>query len=460
MRIERVDVTRASAARARVARRLDPVRRMGVLALIAGSLLVAALPASAVRQPPKNVPITRRNPPSHANHAASLFRHPERPKILAAAYEEGSQYKFCGFAQSKNGGRSWVAKPLVGDGGMVPMPDGHMNCFSPSVVIDSTGTVYYAFGAAQEPFGWWSSFVTISHDGGKTFSKPVLLNSPAEHEYLPSLAVDQHNGIVYATWSHWGCAVQNVCGHDPSVLLAKSTDGASFSTPTSIAPITDGYIQQPVPVVGPQSELYVGWLQFAAGLHVIKVASSDDHGDTFSSPGVVTMMSPRIRDPYYYYFDLATGSRSGHVYATWWDRPGETFKVFFAASSDGGRTWTAGREIATTDEAHDQVRPGVSVATSGRIDIVYYDVSPDHEQNLYWTFSRDGGETFSEPRRVTKVASRATIGPVPQGSARASFGRRLGVVRSGNDLLATWTDSRRGTDTTGHQDVYFARLRP
>lgn len=51
------------------------------------------------------------------------------------------------------------------------------------------------------------------------------------------------------------------------------------------------------------------------------------------------------------------------------------------------------------------------------------------------------------------MASNATVGPGTAGRATSNLGSHLSLVATDSTLFAAWTDSRRGTLTTGHQDV-------
>lgn len=70
----------------------------------------------------------------------------------------------------------------------------------------------------------------------------------------------------------------------------------------------------------------------------------------------------------------------------------------------------------------------------------------------------DGGGSFAEPTRVTDEASDIRVGPPGRVAQGVSFGDFLGVASLPDATLTSWTDSRRGNEATGKQDVYFAEV--
>ena len=80
--------------------------------------------------------------------------------------------------------------------------------------------------------------------------------------------------------------------------------------------------------------------------------------------------------------------------------------VAYKQSTDGGRTWTEPK-ILSDDNPADMfvsVIPMISVAPNGRVDVAFWDTRSDpgiRGNDVYYTYSNDGGKTWSKNIRVT-----------------------------------------------------------
>jgi hypothetical protein len=88
-------------------------------------------------------------------------------------------------------------------------------------------------------------------------------------------------------------------------------------------------------------------------------------------------------------------------------------RTMFAASHDGGKTWTKAawvHDLIADDSTQrgDQFMPAVSVGPDGTVDLTWMDRRDDPKNHLfdcYYAFSLDGGRTFSAALRVSNVSS-------------------------------------------------------
>jgi hypothetical protein len=94
------------------------------------------------------------------------------------------------------------------------------------------------------------------------------------------------------------------------------------------------------------------------------------------------------------------------VYAVWGDRRTGNSRIFFALSSDKGATWSRSRQIddiPATDSV-DNFMPAVAVNRDGVIGVIWYDRRA-HSDNMGWDVrfaaSADGGKTFTPSVRVS-----------------------------------------------------------
>ena len=407
---------------------------------------------------------------------------------IAVSYYDLSQGKQCSLGLSSDAGRTWSDKVVVGDGGQVPLTGEQVKCYSPKIAYGPSKTLYYVYQTLRAGRGTPRQvLIAASHDDGATFGPPVLLDpTTAGFVYQQvAVAVDQVSGRAYAAWT-------NFTDRTRRVMVASSSDqGRTFSTPVQITAQTQTDApDEPVLVVDPDHTLHVGWRDFVTPIQSPKtlqtpasvfkyVAASHDHGQTFGAASVaLSNLDPGCgvcQRPVGYAADnvsadLARGTLPGQLFAVGWGAPGGVLtsnrRLVFSASQNGGASWKAEKTvgIAAGHEGDDQARPSLTVTTSGRIEIVYQDFPTiaGGVQSIFEIHSDDAGSTFSAPRQLNSAPSDIRIGPPSfstlGGFNTASFGAHLAVASSGGQVFTAWTDSRRGTQDTGKQDVFFAAL--
>jgi hypothetical protein len=157
---------------------------------------------------------------------------------------------------------------------------------------------------------------------------------------------------------------------------------------------------------------------------------------------------------------------AGRLYAAWYDGRNGDWDVFLRQSGDGGRSW--GPPVRLDDDAiHDgrhQYLPRLAVAPGGRIDAVFYDRRGNAENrgnDVYYTYSTDGGATFSRNVRITTVDSDSRIGPryqVPSSAGLNEIGSRIALLSAGSKALVAWTDTRNTARGFPAQDIFSAAV--
>lgn len=226
----------------------------------------AAFTTSAA--PPVNVRVAL--PDGRDDQQPSLAVDPRNTKVLALAYQslsQGGSERSCGFAASTDGGTHWSSSILYGPGGRSAVPNGSAACWNPSAVYGADGTLYYCFQTSVLPGNPYSRvLVTSSRDGGASFGVPADVDAGAPlfpgqragGDWWPSLALDEHRGTVYITWS------QFTAGLDSSrILLAASTDaGHTFLAPAVVSPPEQLDVTGSVVAVSGDGDVYVTWTDY------------------------------------------------------------------------------------------------------------------------------------------------------------------------------------------------------
>lgn len=230
----------------------------------------------------------------------------------------------------------------------------------PTIAVSAEGTVYVGWTARDQSAEHATTlYLSTSRDGGRSFEPPSKVNDdpkPCDHG-MHSLAVSG-DGRVHVAWlderdierkeadpaqapSHMHTESNRV------VYVASSSDGGRTFTPNlrvagEVCPCCKTSL-----VVGDDGRVYVAWRQVLPGnFRHIAVASSNDGGQTYSTPVVVSddrweLPGCPVSGP-----ALAAGA-DGSLRVLWYTageagRPG----LYWSESDDGGRTFSPRRVLA------------------------------------------------------------------------------------------------------------------
>jgi hypothetical protein len=142
-------------------------------------------------------------------------------------------------------------------------------------------------------------------------------------------------------------------------------------------------------------------------------------------------------------------------------------EVYFRASGDGGRTWTDKKLLNDDPKGRaNQIDPGIAVSPDGRIDVAWYDgrlnpgpLAQRTETGLndvYLTYSMDGGATFAPNIRVSDRSADRSIGVWAN-----NVDQRLnvGITSFTEATYVAWSDTRNANREFQPEDVYAASVR-
>jgi hypothetical protein len=140
-----------------------------------------------------------------------------------------------------------------------------------------------------------------------------------------------------------------------------------------------------------------------------------------------------------------------NVYTVWHDdrRSGGRNQVFFNASRAGGTSWLVEQQLSA-DTSGQTVAEAPDIACAGDSVYVVWEDDRDSDighKSIYFAYSADGGDTWSENQRITDD---------PEGDFDA-LGPRIAVdydpaISLDQELSIVWYDDRRGA-----YDIYFTR---
>jgi hypothetical protein len=342
-------------------------------------------------------------------------------------------------------------------------PNGPIDALSMRTA-DLGTTVETSLVEKAEPFTWTTQ-------AGVQRTDPVSL---AQN----SVAVDPKNpNLVYRSYRFRIRASEEVANRP---LVVASTDGGktwgkpvdplkSFTGPVFGADV-------PVLVVGQDGTIYGFTEERVAGTprppQRMFMFKSTDRGATWSTTpiaGDANLMNPP---------GVAIDPRNGNLYVVYQGQAVGTpnSKVFFLASTDGGKTWT--KPMIPVDDGpprnSNQYYPGVSVAPNGRVDIAWHDfrhdpfsttayvpnvITPNTERwsDVYYAYSTDGGATWSKNLRITDRSIDRNAGATFNGRDVRGL---IGIASTDAAVYVTWPDTRAAAlPTLDVEDAYFTRVR-
>lgn len=335
----------------------------------------------------------------------------------------------CAYYTSLDGGKTWPFS------GLLPISNELFNSADPDLAVDAQGNIYYVYlnGLIDEEGNITETNLAVakSTDKGMTFGPPVEVVNSRDEPYNVDkelLTVDTtdslYSGYLYLVW--WA----NILDEGAQIRLSRSIDGGkNWSIPQTISDSAPGpmVIFGSNPAVGPDGEVYVAW--FVPGWLIpnekigerIYIDKSTDGGVTFgedilaanvqsnfySAPSnglppydvSSTMIFPSID------IDRTEGPYRGNIYIAWDDARNRDSDIYFTRSTDGAAHWDTAIRVNddTIGNGKDQFFAALTVDPIGRIHVIFFDRREDPENkliNLYYTYSGDGGETFSKNVKV------------------------------------------------------------
>ena len=305
--------------------------------------------------------------------------------------------------------------------------------------------------------GWYAS-----SDGGTTWKDTCSPGSGGEGD--PIVGYDG-NGVAYAG------GIQN----GVIVVSSSTNNGQTWGTPIRAAKNELGYLaDKPWMEIDNTSAssfkntIYISTTQFAFNSDSqIWVAHSTDGGKTWVDKAVSTKQHfPTNVDQF---SDLAVGA-DGTVYLNWLRCPangpsgdcgGTTAKIMFSKSTDGGNTWSAEAQAATTNLVTDpnfccfygqlpntservSDIPANAASGSGATATVYatYYNYTGTQMQIMVVKSSDGGTTWGTPVR----ANTSNTGD--------QFFPWANLASNGKKLAVTWLDRRNDPANVKYQPFF------
>ncbi len=396
----------------------------------------------------KNVNVSKKAGPQSETAVAV---DPTNAKHLLAASNDLSGSGTTHMYESTNGGKKWK---LVNTGitGF---------CYDPWLHFNDKGDAFFAHECSDQRYGyrlhgtnnWVLTTFTAGQAGGFPDRDMIVTDDTSTSSFYGSayIGYDDANAsnAAYILYSRNG---KNGWTRSPKINDAGGTIGVNVS-------------------VAPDGTIYASWLDWAA--KKLMVDKSTDGGATWgtdhlihtmvlNTSGFFTLIPPTphrgiVPFPFTKASPVGT-AHAGRLYVTYEDRPsgGPTdTNAYVTYSDNGGTSWSTPALVNDDRGTAYQFFPAIAVAPNGNVGLSWYDTRNDgtnKKTDQYFSFSSDGGDTWSSNKKLTTAQSDET-GANDQNDYGDYEGLDAGPT---NRFAAVWTDSRPGNL---NEDLYFAKVK-
>jgi len=301
-----------------------------------------------------------------------------------------------------------------------------VNSAEPSVAAADGGAVYVAWvghGAGREADVWLARF----DREGKRETEPARVNPEAGGAAAwrgdPPVVAVADDGTVYVSWT----ARAAPTGHATTLYLSASRDGGrSFDPPVKVNDDTAACVHGMHSLaVGRGGRVYLAWLDER---NLVQHGAHKNHGGAAKgadAKGADAKGGPAKGEGAK--GGAAKGDGGAGAKKASGGMHGERNReVFFAASSDGGRTFSRNRLVAS--EACPCCKTALAVSEGGRVHLGWRQVLPGDYRHIAVASSEDGGETFGVPVVVSDDRWELSGCPVSGPALAAGEGGSLRVL--------------------------------
>ena len=358
-----------------------------------------------------------------------------------------SNFREAGFAYTTNGGTRWIAPGVL---------ENDVFRSDPVLNSDTAGRFFY-LSLVQNFFDdLWRSIT-----GGQSWTRVGPADGGDKQWFTIDNTTSSGRGFQYQFWSTDG---NNYGGRQ---FTRSTNSGLTWMNPINI-PNSPAWGTLDVDSVG---NLFIGgvnlttnriWCVRSTNAKNAGVVPTFDRSTAVNLGGDIVFAEPINREglvgQVFLAVDRSGTSTNDNVYMLASVQPrGFTngSDVMFVRSTNGGVTFSAPRRINDDPVNHAKWHwfGTLSVAPSGRIDVVWYDTrnSPNNvTSQLFYSFSIDGGNTWSP-----NVAVSNSFNPFIGYPHQSKLGDYITVVSDDDSANVAYAATY-----NGEEDIYYVRIRP
>ena len=241
-----------------------------------------------------------------------------------------------GYGFSTDGGSTWST------GVITPLAGTYNSGFDPSCSFDRNGNAFYTYIASAGFLG--PVYISRTTDNGQIWDT-FQVSSVSNQQDKPYMAIDNtggsRDGRIYISWTNFSSSDNDIIfafstnqgsSFSEITIVSKNTDpgsGAYLSPNSSSSSVNAGFVQGSVPVVAPNGDVFVAWVDSDGGTGStgsIRVSKSTNGGTSFGSAIVAASITVAWKENVGIlrgssFPTMAIDSNSGTIYVayTQWD---------------------------------------------------------------------------------------------------------------------------------------------
>ena len=220
-----------------------------------------------------------------------------------------------------------------------------------------------------------------------------------------SITVSGSNN-VYLTW--W----DNKTGNNEVFFAGSNDGGKTFGKPINLSNAKGGSADSQIAASG--SNVYVTWWDNKTGSWQVFSKASTDNGKTFGNDsgvvikGVGSTPVKKLTPPSPNTTSVDTivaappSGNSNNEYVVWWDNTTGNWDVFFAKSTDNGKSFGSPINISNSPDSRSLgARMATTTPQGNNVYIAWIDITKDGQKQVMFRSSTDSGNTFESPIMVS-----------------------------------------------------------
>jgi len=311
--------------------------------------------------------------------------------------------------------------------------------WQPNIAVDREGNVGVVW-VNQISDNYMVMFAK-STDGGQTFQKTIVENSPLQHfgdaRYDPVLAFDMNNN----PWVAWQYDIWEYIGGGIQQLSRSLNGGENFDTPF-FNHLTEPLWGQSL-TIDRSNNVYLGWLNNWE-VSIVKFPQGDTGSSTET---VINTDSLKVR-----FFPLVLAPDSNLVYVSWpADSVGKMYRlIYFTKSTDGGMNFEIPFPVDYVESVGTYYQLYSDMIQGNEMLFVAWPDNRTGDYDIYLTRSVDQGESFPPSERVNDIVegtqSRLSTAFIP--SVGPAIAYSSGSIGENKDIYFTFSNDNGETFTS------------